>query len=91
MAEHDSLGPTSDQLARMVLEMAGELEADEKLIKEAILAAAESGDTERNRHNRPAMVGPSSPRGCREVVSPSNSSESRVLCYASDPTISSFY
>lgn len=39
----DSLGPSSDQLARMVLEMAGELEADEKLIKEAILAAAESG------------------------------------------------
>jgi len=29
----------------MVLEMAGELEADEKLIKEAILAAAESGNT----------------------------------------------
>ena len=46
MTEHDSLGPTSDQLARMVLEMAGELEADEKLIKEAILAAAESGNTD---------------------------------------------
>jgi hypothetical protein len=30
----------------MVLEMAGELEADEKLIKEAILAAAESGKTD---------------------------------------------
>ena len=42
----DSLGPSSDQLARMVLEMAGELEADEKLIKEAILAAAESGKTD---------------------------------------------
>ena len=45
MNQHDLMNAKQDRLARTVLEMAGEIEADEERIKAAILSAAQSGDS----------------------------------------------